>query len=149
MGLAALDSSTVIGYLDADDLLHAEATTAVEATMKSGMGLGISAVTWTELLHGALLGYRDESAVREFVTDFGAKILVIDAAVAERAAGLQASYAGQGRRSQAQRLRTPDALILASADLDADVELVICGDDRWPNIGGLRPQVKLIRERRH
>lgn len=148
MGLAVLDSSTVIGYLDAEDLLHAEASAAIEATMRSGTSLALSAVTWTELLHGAFLGYRDETAVREFAVDFGVEILSIDAAIAERAAGLQAAYASRARGSQPRRLKTPDALILATADLDADVELVICGDEQWPKIGGLRPRVKLIRERR-
>lgn len=148
MGLALLDSSTVIGYLDAEDLLHAEASTTIEATMRAGTALAVSAVTWTELLYGAFLGYRDETAVREFASDFGVDILPVDGATAERAAGLQAAYSGQGRGSAVRRLRTPDALILATADLDVDVELVICGDDKWPKIRGLRPEVKLIRERR-
>jgi predicted nucleic acid-binding protein len=148
VGLALLDSSTVIGYLDAEDLLHAEASAAIEVAMRSGTGLAISAVTWAELLHGAFVGYRDEAAVREFAVDFGVEVLPIDAAVAERAADLQASYAGPGRRSESRRLKTPDALILATADLDTDVEFVICGEDKWPKIGGLRHKVSLIRERR-
>jgi predicted nucleic acid-binding protein len=145
VGLAVLDSSTVVGYLDADDLLHDEAVAKVEAALRAGMTPAISAITWAELLHGAALGHREEAAVRGFVTDFGVAIVAVDAAVAERAAALQVAYA---RRSRGGRLKTPDALILASADLDANVERVICGDDQWPKVPGVRPRITLIRERR-
>ena len=146
MGLALLDSSTVIGYLDADDLLHPQAAAAIEDTLRTGTGLALCAVTWAELLRGALLGYRDETAVREFVEDFGVAILAVDRAVAERAAGLQANYAARAKEGESRRLKTPDALILATADLNAAVESVTCGDDKWPKIRGLRPHVNLVRE---
>lgn len=145
MGLAILDSSTVVGYLDADDLLHDEAVAQVEAALRAGTTLAISTISWAELLHGAALGHREEAAVRDFVTDFGVAIVAVDAAVAERAAALQVAYA---KRPRGGRLKTPDALILASADLDADVERVVCGDDQWPKVPGVRPRIALIRERR-
>jgi predicted nucleic acid-binding protein len=145
MGLAVVDSSTVVGYLDSDDLLHEDAVAKVEATLKVGTGLAISAITWAELLHGAALRHREEAAVRDFVGDFGVRIASVDAAVAERAAALQGAYA---RRSRGGRLKTPDALILATADLDASVEQVICGDDQWRKVPNIRPSITLIRERR-
>ncbi|MDX6671131.1 MAG: hypothetical protein QOI91_1494 [Solirubrobacteraceae bacterium] len=145
MGLAILDSSTVVGYLDADDLLHDDAVAKVETALRTGTTPAISAISWAELLHGAALGHREEAAVRDFVTDFGVAIVAVDAAVAERAAALQLAY---GKRPRGGRLRTPDALILASADLDPDVERVICGDDQWPKVPGVRSRITLIRERR-
>ncbi len=39
-------------------------------------------------------------------------------------------------------LKIPDALILATADLNADV--VLTGDDRWLKISGLTCQVRHI-----
>ena len=61
-----------------------------------------------------------------------------------RKAGVVARVAGQ----QVQGSRTfnalMSALILATADLDAEVELVVCGDDQWPKLHGLRPDVKRV-----
>ena len=134
MGVALLDSSAVIGYLDRSDLLHADAVATIERTVKGGRGLAVSAISWTELLYGAGLGHRDETVVREFVDDFGVRILAADARVAERAAEIQRSG----------RLRTPDALILAAADVDQDVDLVICGDAKWRGVRGLQARIRLI-----
>ncbi|HVE68548.1 MAG TPA: PIN domain-containing protein [Solirubrobacteraceae bacterium] len=148
MGLALLDSSSVVGYLDADDLLHDDAVAKVEGAVRAGSGLAISAITWTELLHGAAVGHRAERAIRELATDLGIAILPVDTAVAERAAALQGEYARRSPAGRARRLKTPDALILATADVAADVDTVICGDDRWPKVPGARPQIVLVRERR-
>lgn len=132
MGLTLVDSSTIIGYLDATDLLHDDAVARVEATVAAGNGLAISAVTWAELLHGALLGHRAEAIVRGFVEDFGVEIVAADAAIAERAAELKTAYAKKARGGRVQRLKTPDAFILATADLAREVDLVLAGDDQWP-----------------
>lgn len=145
MGLTLLDSSTIIGYLDATDLLHEDAVAKVEATVASGNGLAISVVTWAEILHGALLGHREESIVRGFVEDFGVEIIAADAATAERAAELKTAYARKARGGRVQKLRTPDAFILATADLVAEVDLVIAGDDQWATVPGVRPRIRLIR----
>lgn len=150
MGLVLLDSSAVIGYLDRDDLLNAHAVERIEHAIRGGSGLAISAISWAELLRGAMVGHRDEQAVRDFVADLGIGILPVDAAVAERAAELQTAYRRRRRGAGAQpaKLRTPDALILATADLERDVEAIICGDEQWPKVPGVRPRVELVRERR-
>ncbi len=38
----------------------------------------------------------------------------------------------------------PDALILATADLHADVETVLSADGDWPKVEGLACQVELL-----
>jgi predicted nucleic acid-binding protein len=134
VGLALLDTSTVIGYLDPDDRLHAGAVAELETVMRAGTGLAVSAITWTELLHGVLMGHHDEGDLQEFAAAFNVEVLAADVGVATRAAELRA------------RLKTPDALILATADVEPEVETVICGDERWSTVPGIRPDVRLIRE---
>jgi predicted nucleic acid-binding protein len=148
MGVALLDSSAVIGYLDRDDALHEAAVAAIETTVRAGAPLAISAVTLAELLHRAHLGHHDESAVRELIEDFGVNILPVDADVAERAAKLQAACAKAARRRGPRKLRTPDALILATACLYDDIDKVTAGDDGWRGVPGVTVDVELLRPRR-
>ena len=144
MGVALLDSSALIGYLDADDDLHASAVRAIEELVRGGSTLAICAVSWAELLNGIHQGHHDERIVRGFVADFGVAILPVDVAVAERAAELQAQHAGSGARRERRRLRTPDALILAAAVSDG-IESVVCGDAKWPGVRGIDAKVSLLR----
>lgn len=132
MGTALLDSSAVVGFLQPDDTLHDAAAAAIGRAVRTGSSLAISAVTWTEILTGATLGRREEAIVRGFAADFAIAILPVDPAVAERAArirGRSAERLPSGRRRST--IPAPDALILATADLDARVDRVIGGDARW------------------
>jgi predicted nucleic acid-binding protein len=131
MGIALLDTSTVIGFLDRSDRLHEAADAAVRAVAARHV-LGVSVVTIAELLTGAKLGHHDESTVRRFLVRSIARRTVLDEAMAERAAALRAGYPA---------LRMPDALILATADLTADV--VVTGDRQWRRVSGLRCEVLL------
>ena len=134
MGLALLDTSTVIAYLDRDDRLHEAADAEVNGVLNARVGLAMSSITWAELLHGALIGHQDEDALLEFGGEFNIEVLAADVGVANRAAELR------------RRLKMPDALILATADVEPEVETVICGDERWQKIPGIRPDVRLVRE---
>jgi predicted nucleic acid-binding protein len=135
VAVALLDSPAVVAYLVEGDALHGSAADAIESTMRSGTSLAISAVTWSETLHGALLGHFPEEHLREFVEDFGIAILGVDVEVAEQAAALQKAYRRTGR------LRTPDALILGTSLAYGDVEKVICGDEQWAKVPGVRAEV--------
>jgi len=141
VGVALLDSSALIGYLDADDDLHADAVETIEGLVRGGFSLAISAVSWAELLNGVRQGHHDERVVRGFVSDLGVSILPVDTAVAERAAVLQAQYASSGTRRERRRLRTPDALILATAAVSDDIEVVVCGDAKWSSVRGLGAEI--------
>lgn len=125
MGVALLDSSAVVAFLDADDALHEAADGAVRRVAREH-GLAVSAVTVAEVLAGAKLGHHDEALVRRFLTEVVGARVPVDEQVAERAAELRA-----GRPT----LRMPDALILATGDLHADV--VVTGDARWPKVRGI------------
>jgi predicted nucleic acid-binding protein len=148
VGVALLDSSAVVAYLYADDALHVDAVDAIEGAMRGGASLAISAVTWAELLNGADIGHQEQEVVRGFIGEFGITILAVDAVVAEQAAALQGAYARTGRGRDRPRLRTPDALILATAATRDDIDAVICGDAKWPKVPGVTQPIRLLRERR-
>jgi predicted nucleic acid-binding protein len=148
VGVALLDRSAVVAYLYADDSPHAEAVDAIEAAMRGGASLAISAVTWAEVLNGASVGHQEQEVVRGSVGEFGIAILAVDAVVAEQAVALQGAYARTGRGRDRPRMRTPDALILATAATRDDIDAVICGDAKWPKVPGVSRPIRLLRERR-
>jgi predicted nucleic acid-binding protein len=80
------------------------------------------------------------------VRDFGVAIVPVDAEVAEAAAALQAGYARSGRRRDAPKLRTPDALILATATVYDEIDTVVGGDTKWMNVPGVDAEIILLRE---
>jgi predicted nucleic acid-binding protein len=122
VGVALLDSSVVIAFLNADDALHPAADAAVREVAREH-GLAVSTVTIAEVLTGAKLRHHDETIVRRFLTTVVGTRLPVDEPVAERAAELRASN---------RALRMSDALILATGDLHGDV--VVTGDARWPRV---------------
>jgi predicted nucleic acid-binding protein len=144
VAVALVDSSAIIAYLVEDDALHDGAVRAIESAMRSGRSLAMSAVTWSETLHGALLGYLPEAALRGFVGDFGIAVLDIDVDVAEQAAALQKAYRDTSTREPRPKLRTPDALILATSLVYGDVDTVIGGEAKWTKIPGVEAEIALL-----
>lgn len=132
MGLALLDSNAVVGFLDADDALHAHADVAVRSASRDH-ALGVSVVTVAELLTGAKLGHHEEQTVRAFLREAVPSRIALDETAAERAAEL---------RSSQTSLRLPDALILATADLHADI--LLTADRRWLKTAGLSCEIRWI-----
>lgn len=146
MAVALVDSSALIGYLLKEDALHGSAVEAIEAAMVAGNSLAMSAVTWSETLHGALLGYFPEAELRELVADFGIEIVAVDAEVAEQAAALQRAYRDTSAKEPRPKLRTPDALILATSLVYADIDRVIGGGEKWTNVPGVEAEIVLLEE---
>ena len=130
-----LDSDAVVGFLDRDDALHDAADAAIRDVIDEHR-IFVSAVTYAEVLTGARLGHHDEVAVVGFFTDLISAILPVDVVIADRAAEL---------RSRFRSLRMPDALILASADTQASVELIVTGDQQITKVSGLSCTVRLLR----
>jgi predicted nucleic acid-binding protein len=135
MGVALLDSSAAVGYLDADDALHGSARAEINRVLGAGDGFALSVVSWAELLTGVRVGHHDEGVVRDFVQDFGVAILPVDQPVAEKAAELKAGI---------PKLRTPDALILATGELYDDIDAVIHGDATWPKVPGITVELRAL-----
>lgn len=120
-----MDSSVVVDFLNGDEALHGPADSAVRDAAREH-GLAVSTVTVMEVLTGAKLGRHDETLMRRFLAEVVGSRFPVDEHVAERAAELRAAN---------RALRTPDALILATGDLHAD--LVVTGDARWAKVRGV------------
>ena len=130
----ALDSNVVVGFLDRSDPLHDAADRAIRDLLGTQQ-LFVSAITYAEVLTGARLGHHDEDRVKGFFADLISRILPVDVAIADRAASLRAG---------ANALQMPDALIVASAELDPQVDLLLSGDRDVAKLKGLDCPVDLL-----
>lgn len=129
-----MDSTVVIGFLDGDDALHEESVAAVRRAARQ-QSLAASVITYAEVMTGVSRGHHPRERVEGFFDTVIRELLPVDKKTAACAASLRG-----GHRS----LKMPDALILASADLHADVESILTGDDKWPKIPALRCKVELV-----
>ena len=127
MGLIVLDTSALAAYLDAGDALHVSAEAALLAAATDRHRFAVSMVTWAELMVGVELGHYPREAIGGFFHDMGIARVPVDEAIAEHGARLRAKF----------RLKLPDALVLATADLAKDGEAVISGDRAWGKVAGL------------
>jgi predicted nucleic acid-binding protein len=106
----------------------------VRTLLGSGERLVASAVTYAEVLTGAMLGHHDQGAVRGFFTDLVSELLPVELETAERAAELRSEHA----------VRMPDALILAPAALHPAVDCLVGGDRRVAKIKWLGLRYELL-----
>lgn len=130
-----LDSDAVIGFLEAGDALHDAADAAIRELVRTERLLA-SVVTYAEVLTGARLGHHDEEQVSGFFTKLISALLPVDVEMAARAADLRAT---------SKSLRMPDALILATAEIHPDVELVLTGDAQAAKLPDLKCAVRPLR----
>ncbi len=130
-----LDSTIIVGFLDADDALHEVAATRLRQIIGSHP-LAASVITYAELMTGVSLGHHSQEHVDRFFEALIKDLLPVDRKIAARAATLR------GKRIS---LRMPDALILATADLHEDIDTIICADDDWPKVKGLSCKVELLK----
>lgn len=93
-------------------------------------------VTYAEVLTGARLGHHSEDDVAGFFAGLLSGVLPVDVAVADKAADL---------RSRFKSLRMPDALILATAEIDPEVDLIVTGDQQLTKVSGLGVDVRMLR----
>jgi len=133
--LILLDSTVIVGFLDADDALH-ESSVARFKQLIGSQALAASVISYAEVMTGVSLGHHGKEAVDGFFETLVRDLLPVDKRVAACAAELR------GERSS---LAMPDALILATADLHSEVDTVLCADGEWPRVKGLRCDVELLR----
>ncbi len=129
-----LDSDAVVGFLDRNDALHDAADAAIRDLIGKERLL-VSVVTYAEVLTGARLGHHDEHQVKGFFSDLISEVLPIDVEVADMAADL---------RSRRKSLRMPDAMILATAEIQPEVGLIVTGDTQVAKVTGLSSKVQLL-----
>jgi predicted nucleic acid-binding protein len=130
-----LDSKAVIAFLDRGDALHGSADAIVRKLLPA-QRLLTSVVTFAEVLTGAKLGHHDEDHVRAFFADLISAVVPVEFQIGEKAAGI---------RAQSKALRMPDALILATAETDPEIDLVVTGDAKATKVPGLRCRTELLR----
>ena len=129
-----LDSDAVVGFLDGKDALHDAADAAIRDLVRE-QRLLVSVVTYAEVLTGALLGHHDETQVRGFFSQLISEVLAVDMTVANKAAEF---------RSRLKSLRMPDALILATAETNPDVDLIVTGDAQASKVPDLDCAIRLL-----
>ncbi len=100
-----LDASVLIGLLDSADAHHRSAVDDVERADQAARSLMAPASAYSETLVAFARGDRLSDA-REAIASMGITIAPLTAAIAESAAELRARH---------QRLRLPDAIVLATA----------------------------------
>ncbi len=130
-----LDSTIIVGFLDADDALH-EVTVARFKEIVGSHPLAASVISYAEVMTGVALGHHPEERVEGFFDTFVKDLVPVDKPVAARGATL---------RGERRSLSMPDALILATADLQPEVETVLCADGDWPKVKGLSCRVELLK----
>ena len=130
-----LDSGAVVGFLDRDDALHGAADAAIRDLVRE-QRLLVSVVTYAEVLTGARLGHHDEGQVRGFFAQLISEVLPVEMTVADKAAEF---------RSRHKPLRMPDALILATAETNPDIDLIVTGDAQATKVPGLDCAIRLLR----
>jgi predicted nucleic acid-binding protein len=138
VGLILLDSTVIVGFLDADDALH-EIALARLKQLAGRQPLVASVISYAEVMTGASLGHHSQEHLERFFDALLKDLLPVDRKVAARAAVLR------GKRIS---LRMPDALISATADLHEDVGTVVCADNDWPKVRGLSCKVELLKPTR-
>jgi predicted nucleic acid-binding protein len=132
-----LDSNAVVGFIDAADVLHDAADAAIRE-LAGKQRLVVSVVTYAEVVTGARIGHHDLAVVSGFFDDVISRIVPVDVEIADRAAEL---------RAEARALRMPDALIVATAELDSEVGLLLTGDHGVAKLRALRCEVQLLSSR--
>ena len=122
MGVIALDSSVLIALLDSDDANHEHAKSAIAWARASRSELVISASVAMEISIRPIRRNGDASAIDTFLEQFPIRVDPMTAGVARRAAALRAQF---------HALKTPDAIIVASA-IDSNATCLVTTDRRLP-----------------
>ncbi|MGI8714497.1 MAG: type II toxin-antitoxin system VapC family toxin [Solirubrobacteraceae bacterium] len=112
MAALILDASVLIGLLDTADAHHQRAVDDVEGADRTGNTLLAPASAYSEALVSFARAGRTADA-RQAIAAMGITIVAMSQEIAERAAEI---------RAQHDRLRLPDAIVLATArELRADL----------------------------
>jgi predicted nucleic acid-binding protein len=117
-----LDASVLIGLLDAGDAHHQQAVEHVDHADNAGTALMTPASAYSEALVAFARAGRIADA-RYAIAAMGITVVAMSQAVAERAAEIRARH---------ERLRLPDAIVLATArELGAEL---LTYDDRLDKV---------------
>ena len=125
MGLTVLDAGVVIALLDGDDSHHAAAIVALRAARERGDAFVLPVSAYAEVLVApSRRGRAAVEIVDAFVDALPAVVEPATRAIAATAAEL---------RSKQQRVRLPDALVIATAVI-LRADRLLTTDARWPRV---------------
>jgi predicted nucleic acid-binding protein len=106
MAVVVFDSDVLIGFLNASDAHHADAVALVRDSLAPAIRRMLSAVNHSEILIGPIrAGAEARDHVEAMLGHFSIEIIVVDGALARRAAAVRART----------NLKLPDAYALATA----------------------------------
>ena len=127
MGLTVLDAGVIIAVLDARDAHHLAAIAALREVLDSEAQLVIPASAYAEaLVSPSRKGSEAVAVLDAFLDGLPAVVAPATREIARSAASLRARHG--------TRLRLPDALVLATANV-LGAGLVLTTDARWPAAG--------------
>ena len=133
MALVVADAGVLIGLLERTNAHHAAADAAFEEALRQGDSVAVPASALAEALVGpARAGDDAMDAVLLFLQEFPIRIRLVDISTARAAARLRARYG--------PRLRLPDALVIATAQV-LDADRLLTTDRGWPDRDGLRGEI--------
>lgn len=138
MALTVVDAGVLIGFMDEADAHHQAARAELTKVRDRGDRVVLPASAFAESLVGpARHGDESVNVVKELVARYPIEVIPLEEQIAEAAARLRGRHGA--------RLRLPDALVVATAQvLEADVLLTT--DRGWPsrNAMGLRAEIVQI-----
>jgi predicted nucleic acid-binding protein len=124
MELTVIDAGVLIGFLDERDFHHDGSTRKLESARRRG-DIAIPASALAEsMVAPARKGEPSLEAVREFVDRLPLLVANLDAEVA--------IIAAQVRARHGQRLKLPDALVVATA-INMEADFLVTTDRGWPS----------------
>lgn len=124
MGLTVIDAGVLIGFFDESDAHHLGASKELTNARQRGDQIAVPASTLAEsLVSPARDGESSITAVREFIERLPLAIVELDRDVAIVAARLRARHG--------QKLKLPDALVVATA-LRHGADVLVTTDRGWP-----------------
>ena len=129
MGLIHVDAGVIIAFLDADDVDHDAARSAISAALANADRLSIAASALAECLVGpARKSPKATDVVRALLERLPVSVVDLDTDIATRAAELRARH---------RSLKLPDALVVATAE-ESDADRLITTDRRWPTAKAMK-----------
>ena len=125
MELTVIDAGALIGFLDESDAHHEAATREFESARRRGDEIVIPASALAEsMVAPARKGDSSIRAVREFIDRLPLVVAELNVEVAIVAARLRARHG--------QKLKLPDALVVATA-MYVDASVLVTSDRGWPS----------------
>ncbi len=134
MALIHLDSGVIIGFLDAHDVRHGAARTALADAVRAGDQLALAASALAECLVGPpRTSTQAVQLVRTVLDRLPASVIDLNADIASNAALLRARH---------RSLRLPDALVVATASV-CGADRLVTTDGRWPSAKAMKLSVRI------